>query len=245
MGILQPLLLLAIFGFVRFVLSETVKINTLGDSITGSPGCWRNLLWEKLHSAGIVDIDFVGTLPAKRCGFDYDGVSTDLATGIANQNLLPLWHAQTQPDIVMMFLGTNDIWNGVNTSTILEAYSILVDQMRSQKENVNILLAQITPMSPDGCTTCTEGVVNLDIAIPAWAASKSTVASPITVVDCFTGFDIATDTEDGVHPNSSGDKKLASSWFAPLKEAIIAIGGPTEAMGAARSLPTIPVPGDH
>ncbi len=29
-----------------------VRIMPLGDSITGSPGCWRSLLWNQLQNAG-------------------------------------------------------------------------------------------------------------------------------------------------------------------------------------------------
>ncbi|KAK7177881.1 cellulose-binding family ii [Paraphaeosphaeria sporulosa] len=72
---------------------STVRIMALGDSITGSPGCWRAYLWQKLQQAGIKKTDFVGTLPAPGCGFPYDGENEGhggfLATDIANQNLLP------------------------------------------------------------------------------------------------------------------------------------------------------------
>ncbi len=53
--------------------AEPVRIMPLGDSITGSPGCWRALLWNQLQSAGHTDIDFVGTLPAQGCGVAHDG----------------------------------------------------------------------------------------------------------------------------------------------------------------------------
>ncbi|HEX9538845.1 MAG TPA: hypothetical protein VGA04_11820, partial [Streptosporangiaceae bacterium] len=96
--------------------SAPVKIMPLGDSITGSPGCWRALLWNMLQNAGYTNIHFVGTLPPQGCGIPYDGNNEGhggaLATGIVSQNLLPGWLAATNPDIVMMHLGTNDVWNG-------------------------------------------------------------------------------------------------------------------------------------
>ena len=45
------------------VAADPVRIMTLGDSITGSPGCWRALLWQKLQQTGYTNIDMVGTLP--------------------------------------------------------------------------------------------------------------------------------------------------------------------------------------
>jgi hypothetical protein len=113
----------------------------------------------------------------------------------------------------------------IATPTILAAFSTLVDQMRAQKPTMRILVAQITPMNPMSCATCAQSVINLNNATPAWAAGKTTTASPITVVDCWTGYDNATDTVDGVHPNSSGNTKLANAWFMPLKDAIIAAPG--------------------
>lgn len=75
-------------------------------------------------------------------------------------------------------------------------------------------------MNPPNCGQCSKGVVALNDAIPAWAESKNSTESPITVVDCWTGFDDASDTVDGVHPNSSGNEKMATSWFSPLVDVL-------------------------
>jgi len=202
--------------------AAATRIMPLGDSITGSPGCWRALLWNRLQSSGYTNIDFVGTLNnANDCGTPFDGDNDGhggfLATNIANQNLLPGWLSATNPDIVIMHLGTNDVWNNIPPATILAAYSTLVNQMRANNPNVKILVAQILPMNPSGCTTCSQGVINLNAAIPAWASAKSTSQSPITVVDQWTGFSTSADTVDGVHPNSTtGIQKVSNKWYPAL-----------------------------
>lgn len=197
-----------------------VKIMPLGDSITGSPGCWRALLWNNLQNAGYTNIDFVGTQPPQGCGIPYDGDNEGhggaLATNIVSLNELPGWLSATNPDVVLMHLGTNDVWSSLSPSTILAAYTTLIGQMRANNPSMKILVAQIIPMNPSGCTTCAQGVVALNAAIPAWASSLSTAQSPITVVDQWTGFDDSTDTGDGVHPNDAGNQKMASKWFPPL-----------------------------
>ncbi|MGH6657647.1 MAG: cellulose binding domain-containing protein, partial [Actinocrinis sp.] len=197
-----------------------VRIMPLGDSITGSPGCWRAVLWNNLQNAGYTNIDFVGTLPPQGCGVPYDGDNEGhggaLTTGIVSQNLLPGWLSATNPNIVLMHLGTNDVWSGLSTQTILAAYSTLIQQMRANNPSMVVLVAQIIPMNPANCTTCAQGVVNLDAAIPAWAASVSTAQSPVVAVDQWTGFDDATDTVDGVHPNDSGNQKVAAHWYPAL-----------------------------
>jgi lysophospholipase L1-like esterase len=196
------------------------RIMPLGDSITGSPGCWRALLWNNLQNAGFTSIDFVGTLPPQGCGIPYDGDNEGhggiLATDIANQNLLPGWLAATHPDVVMMHLGTNDVWSARSPDAILAAFSTLVNQMRAQNPNMQILVAQILPMNPSNCTACGDRVIAFNAAIPSWAAGKTTAQSPIVVVDQWTGFSTATDTADGVHPNDSGNRKIADRWFPAL-----------------------------
>jgi len=87
---------------------------------------------------------------------------------------------------------------------------------------------------PSGCTECAARVVAFNNAIPAWAANKTTSASPITVIDLWTGFNTTTDTYDGVHPvrflnkisnmdslltlpqNDTGNKKIAPKWHSYL-----------------------------
>ncbi|GIH07649.1 hypothetical protein Rhe02_57160 [Rhizocola hellebori] len=202
-------------------MAAPLRIMPLGDSITGGPGCWRALLWDRLQRNGFTNIDFVGTLPGGGCSVAHDGDNEGhggfLATGIANQNQLPGWLSATQPDIVLMHLGTNDVWNNVPAATIIAAFTRLVDQMRASNASMKILVAQIIPMAPSGCTWCPPGVTALNNAIPGWAAGMSTAQSPITVVDQFTGFDTVADTNgDGVHPDDSGFQKISDRWYPAL-----------------------------
>jgi lysophospholipase L1-like esterase len=77
-------------------------------------------------------------------------------------------------------------------------------------------VAKIIPMAPSSCSDCAQRVINLNNAIPSWASSKSTNQSPITVVDQWTGFSTASDTYDGVHPNSAGNQKISDKWYPAL-----------------------------
>jgi lysophospholipase L1-like esterase len=160
-------------------------------------------------------------LPAQGCGFAYDGENEGhggyLATTVASQNQLPGWLAATDPDVVMMHFGTNDVWSNIPPATILAAYTTLVNQMRAQNPAMKILVAQIIPMNPSSCAECAQRVVALNAAIPGWAAGLTTAASPITVVDQWTGFDTATDTGDGVHPNDAGNVKIANRWLPAVR----------------------------
>ncbi|TQL24018.1 GDSL-type esterase/lipase family protein [Streptomyces sp. SLBN-134] len=209
--------------------ADPVRIMPLGDSITGSPGCWRALLWNRLLDAGHTDIDFVGTLPAQGCGVAHDGDNEghggELVTNVADQNLLPARLAATLPDIVVMHFGTNDVWSSVSPDRILAAYTKLVGQMRESNPDMRVLVARIIPMNPATCAACAQRVVDFNARIPAWAAATGTDRSPVTVVDQWTGFDTATDTYDGVHPNDAGNVKIAARWF-PALDALLDEGVP-------------------
>ncbi|MPY49811.1 GDSL-type esterase/lipase family protein [Streptomyces acidicola] len=209
--------------------ARAVRIMPLGDSITGSPGCWRAVLWNRLQSSGYTDIDFVGTLGPQGCGQPHDGDNEghggELVTNVADQNLLPGRLAATLPDIVVMHFGTNDVWSAIAPDRILAAYSKLVEQMRASNPDMKILVAQLIPMNPGSCTACAQRVVDLNARIPDWARTTSTDRSPVTVVDQWTGFSTATDTYDGVHPNASGDDKIAARWY-PALTALLDTGTP-------------------
>ncbi|WP_394618199.1 cellulase family glycosylhydrolase [Lentzea sp. JNUCC 0626] len=209
------------------------RIMALGDSITGSPGCWRALLWKHLQDTGHTNVDFVGSVPGDGCGFAYDGEHEGhggfLATNIVRDNQLPGWLSSARPDVVVMHLGTNDVWSNVPANTILGAYTTLLGQMRASNPAIKLVVAQILPMTPANCSACAQRVVDLNSAIPGWARSHSTAASPITVVDQWTGFDTAVDTSDGVHPNSStGIQKIESRWYPAV---VAALGTQPAAVG--------------
>ncbi|MBO9554759.1 GDSL-type esterase/lipase family protein [Cellulomonas sp.] len=222
--------------------ADPVRIMTLGDSITGSPGCWRALLWQKLQQAGHTNIDMVGTLPAQGCGLPYDGDNEGhggyLVTNVADQNQLVGWLASTKPDVVVMHFGTNDVWSNRSTQQILAAYTTLVQQMRASNPRMKVLVAQIIPVAPSSCAECPGRTSALNAAIPAWAAGLTTAASPITVVDQWTGWVPATDTGDGVHPNDAGTVKMADRWY-PALEATLDGTTPTT---TPTPTPTTPTP---
>ena len=207
-----------------------LKIMPLGDSITAS-FCWRPKLWQKLRQAGKTAFDFVGSQTSSDCGVTgYDAnneghggyLVTTLTTGMIAE--LRGWIQTNTPDLVLLHFGTNDCWNSVAPGNVLTAYGVVVDELRAKNPNVWVLVAQIIAMNPINtascttcqCTACGGRVQTLNGMIPAWAASKSTAASPVLVVDQWTGFNATTDTDDGVHPNDAGSEKMATKWFNAL-----------------------------
>jgi mannan endo-1,4-beta-mannosidase len=213
----------------------------LGDSITGST-CWRALLWQTLNQNGFTGrFNFVGSRNSDSgcspAGYDKDneghpGVlvtnfvndADELVAGVQTPQSL---FAKNPADVVLLHFATNDVWNNIADTTILAAYSTVLGALRAVNPKVIILAAKLIPMDPINtatcstcaCPACAARMVTFDSLIPAWATSNSTAASPIMVVDQWTGFDATAgvDTIDGVHPNNaSGSPKVAAKWYAAL-----------------------------
>lgn len=207
---------------------DTVSIMALGDSISGSTGCWRSVLWNRLADEGYENLDFVGKRQGPECDQEYDDDSRAYsgfeATGIAEEELLFSWLKRDPADIMLVHLGSNDIRRGDTTDEILDGYSTLVDHMRQMNANMVIVIAQVIPMTETPmdkeCAHCPGQVEELNERIPEWAAAHDTVDSPIIVADQFEGFDADTDTYDGLHTNDSGAQKMADRWFEALQEVL-------------------------
>jgi len=200
------------------------RITPFGDSITGTT-CYPKLLSKLLVDQGRDDFEFVGSvLNNQDCGSGVPNVQTEghggylatqLVPGGAHASELPIWCSANRSDIVLLHYGTNDTWNStISTQSILDAFSVILDALRAANPEVIVLVAQIIPNA--ACGTCGTSIPELNAAIAGWAATEGTAASPIYVVDQYTGFDPATDTGDGCHPNLVGSQKMAERWAEAL-----------------------------
>jgi lysophospholipase L1-like esterase len=212
------------------------RITPLGDSITGST-CGPQLLSKALIDRGKTNFTFVGSnLNNQSCNgastVQSEGhggyLVTDLVGSGQHASELPNWCSSNKSELVLMQFGTNDVWNDRSPSAILAAYSTVLDDLRAANANVIVLVAQITPLNPAGCSACESRVVTLNSQIPGWASSKSTPASPVLVVDLHSAFSAANYTPnsaytaDGVHPNVAGAQLIANKWH----DALMALGAP-------------------
>lgn len=198
-----------------------VRIMPLGDSITSSVDgqySYRYFLWHLLLDAGY-SVDFVGTLTGVYKGepldddFDqnHEGHSGFRAQEILDELDTWLNDIGTPPDVVLIHLGTVDMVMGDSVSLTISELGQIIDMLRLRNSKVKILLAQIIPTTN---SEWRQRIILLNAQIPGLAKIKSNHISPVRVVDQYTGFDPVVDTWDGVHPDASGEIKIAARWFA-------------------------------
>jgi len=220
---MKKLALIVVLSFaVVSVNAQAVKIMPLGNSITqadNSHYSYRYNLWQKLNNSGSgVSFDFVGSMntnfngsPAfPNAGFDRDheGHWGWFADQLLNG--LPGWLANYTPDVVLLHAGSNDAFNFHSTSSTVAELEQIIDVLRADNSRVIILLAKLIPVNNPPLNT---NIIALNAQIAGIVSRKNSPVSPVILVDQNTGFNAASDTYDGVHPNSSGEEKMAQKWF--------------------------------
>jgi hypothetical protein len=206
----------------------------VGDSISAGPGCYKKFLLQDLTDNHYSSFEFVGQY-TDDCGSSvrHSAVSCSTAeqytqamftmpncsqgTSFPGMSTLVQTH---DPDLVMLQLGVNDMWNGKSVEATLGNYAKLVQQARAHNPQIVLVVARIQKIRPDcgsddSVTQRAESLVN---AVPAWAAAQSQLASPVFVADLWTNSDWSkTETLDCVHPNEVGAEKMGHNWFNALK----------------------------
>src|SRR5579871_1299283 len=165
-----------------------VAIMPLGDSITAAftgHASYRYWLWHQLLDGGY-NVDFVGSQygviggPPLYPDFDqnHEGHYAYTATQVSIQ--VGSWVSTYQPQIILLHIGTNDIFQGKDNATTINTIGNIIDIIRQNDPNPTILLAQIIPLEGKLAQ-----VRDFNSRIPALAKQKSTHNSRVIVVDQF------------------------------------------------------------
>jgi hypothetical protein len=200
-----------------------LKIMPLGDSITAGDryGGYRQMLYELLAQDGI-RFEFVGSLKGGdvpdphhegHSGWRIDQIEDGIAGG---------WLRIYKPDLVLLHIGTNDIWQNRDLVNAPARLSALIDDILSRSTNTRIIVSQILPMTND--PNFEIEVMKYNVAIADVVSSKS---SSVCLVDMHAPFS-ADDLVDGVHPTKSVYAKMARIW-EPAIRAMVDAARPSEA----------------
>ncbi|EJF11150.1 SGNH/GDSL hydrolase family protein [Pontibacter sp. BAB1700] len=231
------LLLLLLIGLDAYPQAQPVKIMPLGNSITQGDMdfvSYRYPLWKKLIDSG-VNFDFVGSQTENNGGTpdfeDYEGQSfSNRHEGhwgwTTDQILINIaqWADTYKPDIVLMHLGTNDMFSDQDIDGTVEEIEAVINAIHEKSPRVTVFLAKLIPA--DGQVvgpTKAQNIQLLNQQIEAIANGQSSDGPPIILVDQNTDFDAreGKDTYDGIHPNDSGMEKMAQVWFEAIMNEII------------------------
>lgn len=194
------------------------KVMAIGDSITQARGghdSYRYALWNKCVSNGYTKLDFVGSLKKPYSGdyihktgwdMNHEGHWGWRADQIDAK--IKGWANTYQPDMALIHLGSNDMFQGQSVSSTINEIGRIIDKLRSANPKITILLAKVIPS-----TRSNSRLKSLNNAIPGLASSKNTTSSRVIVVDQNSGYSGSGDNYDGIHPSKSGEAKMANKWY--------------------------------
>lgn len=246
---------LLVFCFATTATPSTAqyKLMVLGNSITQGnttyPG-YRYELWKMLVDAQL-DAELVGSHDVNEGGLSpvqgtvykdrtytnrnegHWGWSADeILNGRDGKGNLAAWLQGYTPDIVLLHLGTNDMFRQCGSAEAprpacyqetIEELKEVIKQIRGKNPSTTFFVAKLIPAYGQVTGSWAAGnIQKLNDMIPALVQEMNTAASPVVLVDQNTGFDPTTgaDTHDGIHPNRSGELKMAQIWFAAIEPAI-------------------------
>lgn len=228
LGVLLAFLLPVVASYGQLVsqsrpVTYPIRVMPVGDSITQGDvyhNTYRRALWLRLQEAGY-DVDFVGTLtyhfggPPPNPDFDQNheghwGWRADEILRIIGTSAQAV-----QPDIVLLHLGSNDMFQGQSAESTINDISQIIDTLRRVNPRVTVFVCQVIPTYQDYFNNRLNA---LNALIPNFARQKDTPQSRVLKVDMNTVVNRYTDLYDGVHPNAQGEEKIAAKWMTRLEE---------------------------
>ena len=216
---------------------RTARIMPLGDSLTlgitasglAPNAGYRSVLWSKFVQSGL-SVDFVGTLMNGGGGLgdiDHEGHGGNNIDQI-NAQVSPFLNAQ-KPDVVLLMIGTNDIFISDTAAEMLGKLSQLIDKITSFSPDVKLLVAAVPPIDPQadenksaaGQAADVQKIKDYNAGIPKLIASKKTARVSSVDTSSLTVADLSPRAvSSGVHLSDGGYSKLGNLWFNGLATAV-------------------------
>ena len=196
--------------FESVAQSAPIKIMPVGDSCTagmGDPsyGGYRTDLYQHYTNAGL-NIQFVGSQtggPSSLPQRNHEGHSGWTIPQISSN--IDRWLSTYNPDVVLLWIGGNDIFfgGGINTSGL----SSLIDQILRFKPDITIFVADYYPVP--------EQVKQYNATIPGVVQEKANAGKNVYFVK-LSDINLVHSTDissDNLHLSPTGYSKVANIWF--------------------------------
>lgn len=216
--------------------APVVRILPLGDSITSgfnSPPHWgyRGPLWSLLTTGGAA-IDYLGEFqdgPSSLPDRDHQGTLYQTADQLIP--LAPGLMTQYRPDIVLLMIGSNDIEGGQDAPSLGDEISQILDGIAAQSPGVTVYVSTLTPLSADRTGSDVIPLANEEIR--SAVAQAQAEGQRVRVVDPNLSL---SDLTDGVHPDDSGNGKIAQAFFDAMIADDPGIGGRRAAISPSETI---------
>ena len=219
-------------AFIDATAARPIKLMPMGASLTRGyvqtnplieNGGYRTELYKLFQADGHL-VNFVGTQkhgPADLPDLDHQGSpgqQIDWMTPRATEYL-----NLTQPDGVLLLMGTNDVRSSDTVATVLQQMSELIDTVAGHESRPTVFVASLPPIDPRTHTQAQIDKLNaFNAALPDLVAQKKAQGADVVFVSmaALTLDDISDPPNDtGVHATPEGYKKIASIWYDALKAA--------------------------
>jgi len=210
-------------------VTPMVRVMPLGDSITWGVGSsttssYRADLWRRLVEQSGYGVDFVGSgasgsLPDR----DNEGHSGWTISQVAAQT--NGWLSTYRPDVVLLHIGTNNMYSDADAQRAPGQLSALIDQIHVAPSSPRLFVAQIVPAKDN---TINARITAFNRQLPAIVASKD--SSKISLVDLYSPLNRSGDLADNLHPSDAGYVKMAATWdtaarpVLPVPRALASLG---------------------
>ncbi len=206
--------------------SELGNMMPLGDSITygmGVDGGYRDPLYQLLSNAGHT-FTFVGTASGQpttlltnngqqnhegHSGYIIKEVNTSIRSGIFDN--LDTYLGATNPDIILLMIGTNDVNNDIELATAPDRLSDLLTKIDTLKPNAHTIVANIIPVQATSGTLF-DRVADYNAAVPGVVTTHQGLGHKVSFLDMHSFLSAPGDLADSLHPNAGGYAKMAEGW---------------------------------
>lgn len=214
-----------------FTTAPPLKIMALGDSITEGydwPGDGTNQNiksyreeFEFLMDGTSCSYVMVGgrtdNLPSTSYQSPHEGYSGRRASQFLSNspNISQIMSGNNIPDIVLVHLGSNDIFGGVPLSTTLNSVTAVVDEILVINPQATVLLANVIPWfntnSNQNNPNVPAAIAQLGNDIISWLQADP--RPNVRLANVRNGFSAAMMQNDLIHPNAAGEAHIADAFF--------------------------------
>ena len=224
--------------------SDVIRIMPAGDSITygmGDTGGYRKYLDYFLKEKGYTNFDFVGPEGSNSASFKYNGNSVtydDNHAGYSGYTIIKqqggygggLYDVlketdavkKTQPNIILLIIGTNDMnYNHTESELEKDLHTLLDFMIADMPSDGMIFLSTIPELGGGmfmGGGDKTAQVASYNSLVKKVANEYNSNGKQVTFADIHGCLNGTADLGDGVHPNAVGYEKMGKYWADVVDE---------------------------